>query len=458
MFSAATKPRPLVALPFQPVDIDGQAKAWDLREKGEEDGLSNLPEASATLPSAAEQHVALFINAQRTKLAGDLTSHLRAQNDAIAQLDTAMDIAGLRTDSAHAVSKIGQVHLEWKGEIPRLLRNAKEIKSQFDKFRHDHRISHVATTPQSRGLALSLMALLIVIESGFNAIFFAEGSDSGLIGGFGTALSISILNVVVFGFGLGFGPARWRHLTPAIQRIGGWLSLIVFSVAAILMNAFIAHYRDAYEKHGDAVDPTAVWHHLIQNPFHLTSMHSWLLFSFGLFFAFLGARKGYLLDDHYPGYGPISRRWDATERNYLQNRQQRLDEASRVRDDAKRLIALGIERLRGAAQQRQQILHQRARIIADFAAHETHLVEAATALLARYRDANRSKRTIPAPAYFNEPFSFEDEVLERPAIRALRTIEVPAYDADALIAELDRLRSDVLQAYDAISDDAPAVI
>ena len=49
-------------------------------------------------------------------------------------------------------------------------------------------------------------------------------------------------------------------------------------------------------------------------------------------------------------------------------------------------------------------------------------------------------------------------MLERPAIRALRTIEVPKYDAEALIAELDRLRGDVLHAYDAISDDAPAVI
>lgn len=207
-------PRSLVALPFQPVDIDGQAQKLKLRERGRDDGLRNIPAADADSPSAEERSVALLVEGERARLGETLTAHLKAQADALAQIDTAMDIAALRKDAAHAVSRLEEVHVAWKGEIPRVLRAAREAKAEYEAFREDHRLQRPARDTGSKALALSWLAFFVVVESVLNGTFFAEGSDAGLVGGIGVALSVSVVNVVLVGFLVGWGPCRWLDLPP----------------------------------------------------------------------------------------------------------------------------------------------------------------------------------------------------------------------------------------------------
>jgi hypothetical protein len=452
-------PRSLVALPFQPVDIDGQGQKLKLRERGRDDGLRNIPAADADSPSAEERSIALLVEGERARLGETLTAHLKAQADALAQLDTAMDIAALRKDAAHAVSRLEEVHVAWKGEIPRVLRAAREAKAEYEAFREHHGLQRPARDTGSKALALSWLAFFVVVESVLNGTFFAEGSAAGLVGGIGVALSVSVVNVVLVGFLVGWGPCRWlAHRSLPLRVLG--LVLVVCGLAlALVANGFVAHFRDFYERAGDGVRLTEVWAHLFERPFELARLQSWLLFLLGLAFAGLGAWKGYHLDDPYPGYGPVARRWAAAEQTYLSNRQMRLEDAAEARDDAKTSIESGIERLRGAAQQRDQILAQRARMIADFSVHEAHLAEAANALIAVYRDANRATRTTPEPPGFREPFGFAGSALDTPAMRALRSVEgVTEHEAEALLRELDRLREDVLTAYRAVFDDAPAEV
>lgn len=451
-----TSPRSLVALPFAPVDIDGLGRRWRLREQGEADGRSGVPAPDSTSPTAAEQKIELWFTAERDRLAGDLAAHLNAQNEALARLDTAMDIAALRKDAGHAVSQLEQTHVAWKGEIPRLLRRAREAKCEYDSFRVTHRLSRPAREINSRGVAIAWLALCVVIESVLNGAFFAEGSDAGLIGGIAVALSVSVVNVLLLGFLLGLGPARWINHRNWLLRTAAVLMLVAGFALLVLVNAFVGHYRDAYERLGEAVQLRAVWAHLAADPFDLARLQSWLLFLLGLGFAGIGFVKGYHLDDPYPGYGAVARRWQAAEHEYLANRNLRLEEATAVRDQAIQAIAAGIESLRGAALQREQILGQRARWLADFAAHEAHLAGAANQLLKLYRESNCRHRMQPPPPYFADVFRFPDRALERPAIRALATVAPPRHDAETLIAELDRLREQVLVAYRAVYDEAPA--
>ncbi len=451
-------PRSLVALPFVPVDIDGLARKWKLRDQGEADGRLDLPAPDATALSAAEQKIQVRMTAERDRLAGELIVHLNAQNEALARLDTPMDIAGLRKDCAHAVSQLEQTHVAWKAEIPRLLRRAREAQAEYCSFRSRHRLDRPAREPGHRGLALALLVLCVVLESALNGFFFAQGSDTGLIGGVAVALSISVVNVLLLGMVLGFGPARWVHRRNWLLRGAGILILLAGGVLLIVLNAFVGHYRDAFERLGDSVQLDAVWAHLGGHPFDLARLESWLLFLLGLGFAGIGFVKGYHLDDPYPGYGAVARRWQAAEHEYLVNRNLRLEEATAVRDHAIRDIATAIESLRGAAMQREQALGQRARWLADFAAHEEHLAGAANQLLSIWREANRRHRTQPSPKYFTTGFAFPDHVLERPDIRARSGVPPPKHDAETLIGELDRLRGDVLAAYRAVYDDAPPEI
>jgi hypothetical protein len=86
----------VVGLPFQPVDTEALSVKWALRAKGEADGRRNQPPASAAEPSATEAAIIKEIEAERERCAQDAAAHLKAQNDALAQLETAMDIAALR--------------------------------------------------------------------------------------------------------------------------------------------------------------------------------------------------------------------------------------------------------------------------------------------------------------------------------------------------------------------------
>ncbi len=451
-------PHSILSLPFRPVDVEGQIRARRLIERGEADGRSDRPPADATAPTSTELEIANDVRAERERLANALASHLRAQNDALAQLDAAMDIAKLRNDAEYAISRLGQGDVAWKGEIARLLREAREAKAEYDDFRIEHRLRRAARDPGNRFLAASLLFLLIVVESALNGVFFAEGSEFGLVGGTVLALGTSLVNVLVFGFCLGFGPARWQHHRSLLLRSVAWVLLAAGLVLSVGANAFVAHYRDAFERLGENVHLDAVWAHLRADPFGLARLQSWLLFFLGLFFAGMGFWKGYRFDDPYPLYGRIARHWRDAEQRYLESRHQRLEEASGVRDEAKHALDLAIERLRGAAMQRDQILGARARIVQEFQSHERHLEEAANALLTAYREANRRVRTTNPPRTFDVVFGFDDRILERDEIRTLLALRPPRVDTEKLIAELDGLRARVLDAYQNIVDLAPEVV
>src|SRR4051794_26826818 len=88
--------RSAMSLPFRPVDVAAQAKIYRLEQRGAEDGSSNRPPDSSDTPALAEQEILTAISTERDRCLLDLTSHLRAERDALAQLQTAMDIAGMR--------------------------------------------------------------------------------------------------------------------------------------------------------------------------------------------------------------------------------------------------------------------------------------------------------------------------------------------------------------------------
>jgi hypothetical protein len=456
--AAAPAPRSFVALPFQPVDVPGQIARRRLIERGEADGRSNLPPSDSAAPSATEQEVIADIRAERDRLAGQLGAHLRAQNDGLATLDAAMDVARIRNDAEHAISRLEQSHVAWKGEIQRLLREARDAKKEYDDFRIEHGLQRPARNRGNGFLTLALLGLAIAIESALNGVFFAEGSEFGLVGGVTLALGISVVNVLVFGFVLGLFPARWTHHRSFLVRAIGWLLLLCGVVLLLLANGLVAHFRDAYERLGDSVELGRVWAHLAAEPFGLVRIQSWLLFFLGLFFAGLGFWKGYGFDDPYPGYGRVARRRLEAEHAYLDSREERLEQASAIRDETKSQLDRTIEQLRGAALQREQTLGARARIVQEYQAHERHLEEAANALLAAYRDANRRVRTTPPPRRFDDTFTFEDPALDQPTIQALLAVRPLRADPEALVGELDRLRSRVLETYRKIFDDAPEAV
>jgi len=136
--------RSSVGLPLQKIDIDAYARKRNLKSRGEADGRANVPAASVSDQSAAEKEIILDLHAERGRLSADAAAHFRAQNEALATLETAMDIAAIRKDTAEVVSTLSKVDIEWKGDILRMYRVAQEARAEYEEFRQHHRLTRPA--------------------------------------------------------------------------------------------------------------------------------------------------------------------------------------------------------------------------------------------------------------------------------------------------------------------------
>ncbi len=437
-----------MAMPFRTVDVAAQAKAYKLAARGAQDGVMNRPETISDLPELAEQEIITAIHADRDRCLIDLTAHLRAERDALAQLQTAMDIAGMRLASDEAVADFAMLTASYAGSLAQRRQRAASAAAEYDEFRARYRIVRDARQPTNRSLSLALMAFLIVFEGIINAVFFASGSDLGLLGGALLAAAFSAVNVGAAALN-GWFPLRWAHHRGVAVKLAGIVAFPALCAASVALNGFVAHYRDIAQASPEVPPLLAAYAGLLRTPFELQSIESWFLLGLGVSFAGAAIAKGYHLDDPHPGYGAHDRRRLASRDEYEDIRRQVIDHASEVRDEFTSKLHEKIATLRGSSSQRQHLLASRARNLSEFEAHEGHLAQAATQLLCIYRQANEAARSTASPVRFGQNFDFRDHATDSVAVRSLLEDQGLEVDAERLIEELDGLRRAVLTRYEA---------
>ncbi|MEA2789787.1 MAG: hypothetical protein QOG73_2193, partial [Acetobacteraceae bacterium] len=142
--------RSTMAMPFRAVDVAKQAKAYRLEARGAEDGAANRPEPGSDTLALAEQEIVTAIGAERERCLIDLTTHLRAERDGLAQLQTAMDIAGMQHAAGEAISDFETINSRHAGALEREKRAAASALLEYDAFRQRNRISRDARQPTNR--------------------------------------------------------------------------------------------------------------------------------------------------------------------------------------------------------------------------------------------------------------------------------------------------------------------
>lgn len=443
-----------MSLPFRPVDVAKQAKARRLAERGAEDGAKNVPAAGSDHLALAEQEVVTDIRAERDRCAADLASHLRAQRDALSTLQTGMTVAEMRQRADEAITQLRKIRSLWSGEIRELRRQAVEATAEFSRFRRTNRITRPPRIADGRFMSLALLIFFVIVESILNGLFFANGSDMGLLGGVLLALALSAINVATGALN-GFVFLRFRNSRRWLISLPAGLTFVGIEGAIIGFNGFVAHYRDIYQTAGDATRMMEVGARLVSAPFSLQSIYSWLLFAAGMFFSGVATWKGYGFDDPLPGYGAVERRRIAAVERYADERHNLIEDAADFTSEYADQAHQAIEELKAASSQRQQISAARARIIAEYRSIEDNLEQSAQHLLRVYRESNIASRSEPPPNHFGERFSFHGSALERPELQFLMMDQGMEHDADSLIAELDTLRRKVLDEHAIVLEYAP---
>lgn len=291
-----------------PIDVARIAKDVQLLEQAKLLGEAGLPAPDAAVLSGPEATVAQRVEKARQDYVDWGSLRLNVLNTDLSRRDITKDVNRARQADQEFERKASAQLTEQDTVLRGLGERTRKRKAELEAFRAEHKLSREARYPVGFGVGLryAIVVALVVIEGIVNASFFAQGLDTGLIGGFMQAVILAAANVSI-AFLLGKFAVRYVNHKRIAPRIGGFLSI---AVALLLMGCIglgISHYRDSLT--AEAIDPAKVaLEAFLTNPLQLRDFFSWMLFAISVTFALATLFDGLSSDDLYPGYGPISKR------------------------------------------------------------------------------------------------------------------------------------------------------
>lgn len=222
---------------------------------------------------------------------------------------------------------------DYKKEKRAYDQNLLYLRSFRDRYKDCGLKERPAHYPDSIPFHLSIVFLAMIGESFANSYFFGQAGGAGLLGGFLVAMLVSLANVIL-SMVAGFYSLRRFQLPSAIQKTFGFITFL-FSLAAITaIHLTAAHYREALTANPDA-EGFAALEKLRESPLGLTELDSLLLVVIGAVITVISLWKGYTLDDSFPGYGHVWRRFKTAE-----------DKLNEIEKDLKSRVGIAYENAR----------------------------------------------------------------------------------------------------------------
>lgn len=212
---------------------------------------------------------------------------------------------------------------------------------------------YVSDHPEMRLLEFSFIALLVIFESAANAYFFAKESEFGLLGGIFQAMAVSLANVAVSYFIIGYWGLRharmpwngWRDWSRLTIKFFGFAAIFVGTVVVLLVNLSAAHYRNILDLRADnllapgepymsfphfPVDPEvcaavlgseigqsigSAAANAMCRPATLYSLDAMVLFALGLAISAIAVFEGQGADASFPGLSKAARNFESSRQD-----------------------------------------------------------------------------------------------------------------------------------------------
>jgi hypothetical protein len=447
---------------LQPIDVAGLVKSLGLADEARRLGAGGVPAPDATAPSGPETAAIQRVEKSRQDYVDWAVARLAVVHQSLRRGDVTADVNRARAAAPEFEREAEALLGERESVLRTLADAARARRDELAAFRARHRLDRDARYPGTAGavLRIAFLGFLVVVEGVLNASFFAQGLDSGLIGGAAYAMALAALNVGV-SYGFGRGPVRWMHHVAPGLRLVGLVSLLLALAAMTTMGLSIAHFRDALT--GGLPHPAAAaLETLQQSPWHLRDIASWGLFGISLAFGLGALLDGLWSDDPYPGYGAVSRR----ARLALEDHEEELQA---LREDLEALQSTTLATLDETVHRLQAALAIFAASIEDKRATGSRLHtalrdadHALEAVLQKFRTENQLARgALPRPAYFDAPVVLRplalpdfDTTEDQAALRAQRA------QVDVLLGGIETTRAQVRaiaqRAFDRVAGLGPA--
>jgi hypothetical protein len=421
---------------FPPLDVEQLATELSIDARARKQGGEGKPKEDAEAPDSDELDIGEEIERRARKAGEEYRAALELYDsrirDAIisSELRVEVESAGESAVSDFSIRAVNDAN-----HLKALEDEAKGRDLEYLAFRRKHRLDRlpkVVSKPERAFLAI-VIGIFIVLESVLNGLFFAEGSEAGLIGGFVQAAVLSLLNIGGAILFAAYGLPLLIYRSFAVKVIG-FAALLAYVAWLLGLNLAIAHFRDNYIASAGDVSAALLWQNFIQAPLVLSDAQSWLLALLGVGFSLSALISASNLDDRYLFYGDIGRAREEAFKHFNDEKTIALEGFMQRRDEAVEQMTQVISALRRQEYDKRLAIDGRNRLHRDFCAYLDHLATVHQRLVTKYREANEDARTAPAPHYFREAPK-RLKALEAPPL----TI-VPELDNDARDAAVERMR------------------
>lgn len=440
---------------LSPIDTQRLERELNLSRKGAERGASNLPASDERALDGVEQSIVQRITSEWSHHRDAVVGELRAYHDRLSTLLGAAQISGVKIEAANALARMRQVRTENLSQLKRAVAAEHAAEAELAAFRESNQLSRAPRVMSGRGAVKGILVLLIAAESILNGVFFAKGSEFGLIGGIGIAVGISLVNVLA-AFFTGLGPLRYMNDRRVGMAALGGLFAIAATAAIVALHLFSAHLREANVAVGSSDAFLHARQTILASPLGMKDLNSWYLLLLGLLLAGAAMYKGYRFDDPVPGYGAVARRAQQAADDAEDLRSAIFGDLEDVRDEVVERLKQTADQLPTQLVQATQARAGKQSLLTNFTQYESNLEIAANQLLAAYRDANRAKRTTAVPQHFSHQFRLPHRLLEDAEVLAL-TKEPEGLLSGNVAQELNALQDlakAVIDSYDALMADA----
>ena len=390
---------------FGQFDAEKVAKELNLEKIGAEKGTKNQPSADSQIPDEIESQIQERIEAAKSTANEAAENEILIYNERISNLDFEGHFSELRQAGPLAISDIQSQIQRGLNEMNTRRRKLLDVEKEFSYFRSYNGLEYRTaklTTPTGTFLRFLIILIMIVLETYFNGTYLAKGSTQGLIGGIFEAASFALLNI-------GFSIILTLYMIKQIVRNGliwkliGVVGILAWLAVVLVINLGLAHYREVAATFAEGAG-SDILVRIVENPFGLVELESWMLFAIGVLFATVTLVDIITFSDIYPGYTKRQMRWDEEHEEYKDEFDSLIQELDDIKEDYNDNLKTIGNALSSRQRELDNIMSGRNRLASLYAAHHEQLQRAANSLFSYYFEANRASRTTPVPERFNRRF------------------------------------------------------
>ena len=390
---------------FESVDIDQAAKFLKIKESAKEDGKNEIPNNAETNIDSCQLKVYQFIATETSQRTQQINENILSYDKAISDADISPEYEEAKNLGALTKKEIEGIVEEEKNRLVDSKDKSQKLEKDFKTFKAINNLKHVPHYPESYTLYIGILLAIVLGETILNGIYFAQGSEYGILGGTIYALGIAAVNIAI-SFKLGQATLYKNHIKSRLKLLGSSSILGVIAWVSVY-NLLVAHYRQQIDVDINNAGTLAI-KQFVQSPFALDKFEYWILFLVGLLFGLLAYTEGYLWDDRYPGYGSLHRRveeakedWHAEQEDTIERLEdlklKKLDEFTEMQSDIKSTVNY-----------LREVVSQKQALITNLENNIDQIESSSKILIKMYREINMVNRETDPPKYFLEDIAPPD--------------------------------------------------